>query len=417
MQSTFSMGRSVAAYLLLLVALSTASASKAQNPPVVTQTLERFYLHYVYPKTIWNPAVSSFLLTHSQFTISPPLVGCIQPACGSGVYPIDAWVALTTQYSAQYVELYGEFGGLPCPLTPSHVDRSTLPHTMTEIRRNWVRAQPIGNITECAGAPVWTLTESVTYAAPLRRKTLDGSQYDASPMIMLRNGFPWVTYHWGYRLGMVANTSTWDPTNLVKVPALATWPTGPNQTSFPDASRDFELAALPPPWLEDDVVEYVNRADFPKQPDGQYFYAVLPADRTLLDATPNWSRTGNSFKSGGYVSVCRFYGGKNGGPNTHFYSADDKECDLLKGIALLSYEGQTFAVNTPMPAKNAVQAAPGALRDCPIASKPLYRLYNNASASGSRFVSNHRYTTSRDDVGAAVARGWIDEGHVMCAPN
>ena len=416
MQSFFLMGRSFAAYLSLLVVLSTVSTSSAQNSPVVTRPLERFYLHYVYPNTIWDPSVGSSLLTYSHFTSSPPLVACLQPGCGSNPYPIDAWVALTAQYSERYVEVYGQLVG-PCPLTPSYVDRGTLPDTRTEIRRSWVRSQPLTNITECGGPPVWTLTESVLYGAPLRRKALDGSQYDASAMVMLRNGFPWVTYHWGYRLGMVANTSTWDPANLVKVPALATWPTGPNQTSFPDASRDLELVALPPPWVEDEVLEYVNRADFPKQPAGQYFYAVLPADKALLDATANWSRTGNAFKSGGYVSVCRFYGGKNGGPNTHFYSADEKECDLLKGIPALSYEGQTFAVNMPMPAKNEAQAVAGALRACPVASRPLYRLYNNASASSGKFVSNHRYTTNRNDVAAAVGQGWLDEGHVMCVPD
>ena len=47
-------------------------------------------------------------------------------------------------------------------------------------------------------------------------------------------------------------------------------------------------------------------------------------------------------------SVCRFYDGKNGGPNTHFYSSDDNECVALKSVPQLSYEGQTFAVNMPM---------------------------------------------------------------------
>ena len=133
--------------------------------------------------------------------------------------------------------------------------------------------------------------------------------------------------------------------------------------------------------------------------------------RSLLDSVPNWQRTGKAFKSGGYVSVCRFYGGKNGGPNTHFYSADDKECTALKAVPALSYEGQTFAVNMPMPGSNADGTKP-----CPVDSKPLYRLYNNASAPGKDYVSNHRYVTERTDVVAAVAQGWVDEGQVMCVP-
>ena len=56
------------------------------------------------------------------------------------------------------------------------------------------------------------------------------------------------------------------------------------------------------------------------------------------------------------------------------------------------------------------------VKPCPIDSKPLYRVYNNASASSGRFVSNHRYLTERADVAAVVAQGWVDEGQVMCVP-
>ena len=252
--------------------------------------------------------------------------------------------------------------------------------------------------------PTALVTSSVyTVRAPVRRTAIDGGQYDASPLEVTRGGVAWYNHYWGYRLGLVANESTFD--NLNRSQFVAGWP------SFPSSLNNFELAALPPPWVEDDVVEYVNRADFPKQPGGQFFYAVLAADKNLLDSVPNWSRTGKAFKSGGYVSVCRFYGGKNGGPNTHFYSADDKECAALKAVPQLSYEGQTFAVNMPMPGSNA-----DGTKACPIDSKPLYRLYNNASAPGKDYVSNHRYVTERTDVAAAVAQGWVDEGQVMCVP-
>jgi hypothetical protein len=397
---------------LFFAAITALSLNAATGQTLPLQTLERYYTTYTFPATIWAPWP---YFKYSEYTSSPPLQRDVRGPAGSGA-PIERRVVLATQFSARQIEFYQDVLLRPCAVTPLPINRYMPQNTTVEVPSAWARTPLSAEVTSFGSSPVWTFTDTINYGAPLRRKALDGSHYDASPMIMLRNGFPWVTYHWGYRLGLVANTSTWDPANLVKVPALATWPSSPAGSSFPAASDDFELNALPPPWAEDDVVEYVNRADFPKQPAGQYFYAVLPADKTLLDSTANWSRTGNSFKSGGYVSVCRFYGGKNGGPNTHFYSADDKECELLKGIPVLSFEGQTFAVNMPMPAKNTVQAAPGALRDCPIASKPLYRLYNNASASNGSFVSNHRYTTSRADMAAAVAQGWLDEGHVMCVP-
>ena len=248
-------------------------------------------------------------------------------------------------------------------------------------------------------------TDEMSFGTPVRRTAIDGSQYDASPMKLTRNVLPWYTHFFGYHLGLAANESNWDDANLSRAGDLVGF------FRFPSPANNFELTALPPPWVEEDVAEYVNRADFPAQPGGQFFYAVRANDKALLDSMPAWKRTGNSFKSGGYVSVCRFYGGKNGGPNTHFYSADDKECEALKKIPALNYEGQTFAVNMPMPGVNADGSKP-----CPIDSKPLYRLYNNASSSTGRYVSNHRYTTSRDDVTIAVRAGWVDEGQVMCVP-
>jgi Repeat of unknown function (DUF5648) len=265
----------------------------------------------------------------------------------------------------------------------------------------------VGSYGEILGLPPagQTVRSEYTVRTPVRRKAIDGSEYDASPMEVKRGGTPWYTHFWGYRLGLVANVSTFNAaTGRALVPE---W----NPDGYPSPANNFELAFLPPPVVEDDVVEYVNKLDFPKQPGGQFFYAVLASDKALLDAVPAWQRTGKAFKSGGYVSACRFYGGKNGGPNTHFYSADDKECAALKAIPTLSYEGQTFAVNVPMPGSNADGSKP-----CPLASKPLYRLYNNASAPGKNYVSNHRYVTERTDVAAATAQGWVDEGQVMCVP-
>ena len=257
----------------------------------------------------------------------------------------------------------------------------------------------------------WAFADTFEFKAPVRRTTWDGGVFDASPLVQKRNGEGWLTTFWAYRLGLVESQLDWDAARLSTLAAFAGWP------RYASKEEEFVLATLPAPYLEDEVVEYVNRLDFPAQPNGQYFYASRRVDKTALDAQSRWSRTGKSFLSGGYVSVCRFYGGKSGGPNTHFYSADDQECAALKQMPTLSYEGQPFAVNLPLPPKTAAQQVPGALRDCPAGSQPLFRLYNNAANSGGRFVSNHRYLTDRVDVNAAVAQGWVDEGHVMCVPN
>lgn len=254
-------------------------------------------------------------------------------------------------------------------------------------------------------APGRQIRSEYTVRSPVRRKAIDGGEYDASPMEVKRGGAPWYNHFWGYRLGLVANESTFNAaTGRALVPE---W----SFDGYPTPTNNFELAFLPPPVIEDDVVEYVNKLDFPRQPGGQFFYAVLASDKALLDAVPAWQRTGKAFKSGGYVSACRFYGGMNGGPNTHFYSADAKECAALKAIPALLYEGQTFAVNMPTPGSSVYGT-----KRCPLASKPLFRIYNNASAPGSNYVSNHRYVTDRADVSAAQAQGWVDEGQVMCVP-
>ncbi len=256
----------------------------------------------------------------------------------------------------------------------------------------------------------FTFADTFEFKAPVRRQTWDGGVFDASPMVQKRNGEAWLTMFWAYRLGLVESQIDWDAARLTTLGAFAGWP------RYAGKDEEFVLTALPAPYIEDEVVEYVNRLDFPAQPGGQFFYAVRSFDKTTLDALPRWSRTGKSFLSGGYVSACRFYGGNNGGPNTHFYSADNQECDALRIVPTLSYEGQTFAVNLPLPPKTVAQQAPGALRDCPTASQPLFRVYNNAANSAGRYVSNHRYLTDRADVLAAVAQGWVDEGHVMCVP-
>ena len=96
----------------------------------------------------------------------------------------------------------------------------------------------------------WMTTDRVTFFAPIRRTAIDGSEYDASPMVLERGGQPWMTYYAGYRLGFVAGESNWVPGNEAKLPELAGWP------SFPNARDNFELVKLPPPFVEGEVVEY-----------------------------------------------------------------------------------------------------------------------------------------------------------------
>ena len=143
----------------------------------------------------------------------------------------------------------------------------------------------------------------------------------------------------------------------------------------------------------------------------QYFITASVSDIALLDSglALGWSRTGEWFKQGGSTPVCRFYGSVTPGPNSHFYTAVQSECDLLKALQSstpatqprLNFESLDFLTT---PAVNGV---------CQAGTVAIYRAYNNGAARG--IDGNHRFTTNLTSVAAVVARGWISEGAVMCS--
>jgi len=145
-----------------------------------------------------------------------------------------------------------------------------------------------------------------------------------------------------------------------------------------------------------------------------YFITADANEAAAIDngsAGPGWSRTGNSFRSGGNASVCRFYGSMSPGPNSHFYTVDADECSFLKQLQ----------ASTPATEKRwnfesldfvSTASVSGA---CPTGTTPVYRAYNNGFSRG--VDSNHRITSSAIAIQEVVMRGWIDEGVVMCAPN
>lgn len=144
-----------------------------------------------------------------------------------------------------------------------------------------------------------------------------------------------------------------------------------------------------------------------------YFITSNASEAAAIDAGsagPSWARTGNSFKSGGSASVCRFYGSLSPGPNSHFYTVDPGECDSLKKIQASTpatqrrwnFESMDFSATIPINGT------------CPAGTTPVYRAYNNGSARG--IDSNHRIASSSAAIQEAVTRGWNNEGVVMCAP-
>jgi hypothetical protein len=171
------------------------------------------------------------------------------------------------------------------------------------------------------------------------------------------------------------------------------------------------------------VVEYVDTADFPNAPGGHFFYSSDPAEQAAVDsgAAGQFHRTGRQFLTGGTAPVCRFYGSISPGPNSHFFTVDQAECNQLKAAQVVptpttvqqwNYERNEY-LTTP------VSVAGDGTRSCPAGTQPLYRAYNNAyTTSGAKnpWDSNHRFTPVQSDVAALVALGWRDEGIAFCTP-
>jgi uncharacterized delta-60 repeat protein len=155
------------------------------------------------------------------------------------------------------------------------------------------------------------------------------------------------------------------------------------------------------------VVEFYNA-----QLDN-YFVTADANEAAGIDqgsAGPGWSRTGETFKSGGTTAVCRFYGSLSPGPNSHFYTLAGPECDSLKRLQAetpnteprWNFESLDFVSTPPIDGI------------CPTDSVPVYRAYNDGYARGG--ASNHRISTRASAILALVTRGWRDEGVLMCAP-
>lgn len=174
--------------------------------------------------------------------------------------------------------------------------------------------------------------------------------------------------------------------------------------------KDFTVASTVP------VVEFYSESL------DHYFIAATAEEIALLDrgAQGDWKRTGQGFKAWALQSdaspfaraVCRFYAS---GPNSHFFTGDEKECQYLRaqeqqqradasaqGKAFLGwgYEGIAFYAIVPQG---------GA---CPSSTATIYRSYNNRAAQDD---SNHRFTIDAE-LRSAMAVGWIDEGAAFCSP-
>ena len=146
-----------------------------------------------------------------------------------------------------------------------------------------------------------------------------------------------------------------------------------------------------------------------------YFITATDAERASVDtggAGPGWTRTGapafrvwSSLPGAEWSPVCRFYGnpavvdGRRVGPNSHFYTIEPGECELVRRDPGWLYEGIAF---------HARRLHNGA---CVAPYRPLYRAYNNGFPTKD---ANHRFSVDRALLEGLRDRGWTVEGAVMC---
>jgi uncharacterized delta-60 repeat protein len=145
-----------------------------------------------------------------------------------------------------------------------------------------------------------------------------------------------------------------------------------------------------------------------------YFLTANPNEAAAIDtgsAGPGWSRSGDTFKSGGNTAVCRFYGSLSPGPNSHFYTLAGPECN---GLIQLQASTSSTEKRWNFESLDFISTPPSSGNGCPTGTVPVYRAYNNGFARG--IDSNHRISTSQAAIAQVVARGWKYEGVVMCAP-
>jgi len=100
------------------------------------------------------------------------------------------------------------------------------------------------------------------------------------------------------------------------------------------------------------------------------------------------------------LPACRFFSEPALSPDTHFFTINPIECNIVRASPLWLFEGLVFEAEPPQ--------TDGSCRPDRI---PVTRLYNN----GMNSQPNHRFLTSKSETAAMQAEGWILEGPVFCA--
>ena len=153
-----------------------------------------------------------------------------------------------------------------------------------------------------------------------------------------------------------------------------------------------------------------------------YFMTSHDSDKTALDATTVWSRTGESFlvyasAPTGSHGITRFFFDRVARGNTrgsHFYAVLDSDVTALNNLNPSQSTAQGLPQNEGVDSYAFMPLASGVGGSCADGLMPVYRLFRGSA----RFPDdpNHRYTTTIATYNAFIAQGWDGEGVSFCVP-
>lgn len=188
-------------------------------------------------------------------------------------------------------------------------------------------------------------------------------------------------------------------------------------TAACNVSATFRAAPITPP-----VVPTTPMIEFLHPALDYYFITSRANEIALLDRTPSFVRTGQSFSVyptavAGTHPVTRFYFDKvavAGSRGSHFYTAVDSEFIALIGLNPTNSTAAKLPFSEGADSFAYLPLVEGIGGSCAAGLTPVLRLFRG----NARFPDdpNHRFTTSTAIYNSFVALGWDGEGVKFCVP-
>lgn len=150
-----------------------------------------------------------------------------------------------------------------------------------------------------------------------------------------------------------------------------------------------------------------------------YFMTSRASDKSLLDTTNGWARTGKAFpvlasRDANSSPITRFYFdqiARSQSRGTHFYTLLPDEVAVVQALNPSNQPATGKPVNEGVDSYAYLPTASGA---CASGQLPVYRLFRGNTLFPDD--PNHRFTTELLEYNNFVAFGWSGEGIKFCVP-